>query len=97
MHTGDDERAWNEDMLVEVVHAFVSDAVGAAAREEIDLPHIVVCSDLETGAVSYSGPFRDGLSALVFAQRESDLDRTANTGRPMQFSVAALFPADEPG
>lgn len=95
MHIGDDDTTWSDDMIVEVVHAFVSDAVGAAAREEIDLPHIVVCRDPESGAVSYSGPFPDGLAALVSAERESRLDRVLNGGS-MDFSVAALFPVEIP-
>lgn len=95
MHVGDEDSTWRDDLIVEVVNAFVSDAVGAAAREEIELPHIVVCRDVDTGAVSYSGPFPSGLEALLFADRESALDRAFNAQNPMEFSVAALFPAQE--
>jgi hypothetical protein len=95
MRTSDDDGTWQDDMLLEAVQALVSKAVGEAAREEIELPHIVVCRDLETGAVSYSGPFPNGLSALVFAEQESVLDQSTNPVNPMQFGVAALFPAHD--
>lgn len=86
MTAGDDDSTWRDDLATEMVHAFLSQAVAAAAREEIDHPHIVVCRDAESGAVSYSGPYPDGLSALVVAEREAALD-------PMEFTVAALLPA----
>jgi hypothetical protein len=72
---------------------FLDRVVSAAEAEELDLPHIVVCSDKRTGSVSYSGPFRDGVAALVFAERESAVDRALNDGDPLTFSVAALYPA----
>lgn len=83
----------------DVVREFLVHAVGAAAVAEVGMPHIVICRDSETGAVSYSGPFRDGIAALVFAERESALDQALNIGEPMQFSAAALSPApmDAPG
>lgn len=93
MNDTDDESSWRDDMIAEVVRDFVSRAVGAAAREEIELPHIVVCRDTETGAVSYAGPFHSGIDALVFADHESRVDVEVNDGAPMEFSVAALLPA----
>lgn len=89
----DDESTWREEMFGEVVHGFVSDAVGAAAREEIDLPHVVICRDTESGTTSYAGPFDSGLSALHFAERESATERAAGN-RTMTFRVAALFAFD---
>jgi len=92
MAGGDDDQSWRDHLATEMIHDFLSRAVAAAAGEEIDLPHIVVCSDRETGAVSYSGPFPDGLTALVAAEREATLDRRGITEAPMEFSVAALLP-----
>lgn len=94
----DEDRTWHDDASVDAVYAFLSDAVSAAAREEIELPHIVVCRDIETGLTSYSGPFRSGLAALVAAERERVIDDATNDGAPMAFSVAALHPggSDEP-
>lgn len=94
MHS--DEGSWREDLFGEVVRGFVSDAVGAAAREEIELPHLVICRDTETGITSYAGPFDDGLSALVHADRECASERAAGN-HTMTFRVAALFPVDREG
>ena len=91
--SGGDEERWRDDLATEIMHAFLSRAVAAAAREEIDLPHIVICRDRETGAVSYSGPFPNGLTALVVTEREADSERRAGGVSTMEFSVAALLAA----
>ncbi|MET3962902.1 hypothetical protein ABIE44_002836 [Marmoricola sp. OAE513] len=93
----DDEReesSWRDDLRVEAVQEFLRGAVGDAGVAEMEMPHIVVCLDEETGSVSYSGPFPDGLTALVFAERESAVDRELNDGPQLLFSVAALYPTD---
>lgn len=95
-HHEDDTSSWRDDLRVEVVHEFLVGVVGAAAAAEVEMPHIVVCQDSETGARSYSGPFPDGIAALVFAEAESAVDRALNDGAPLQFSVAALYPATRP-
>lgn len=87
---------WRDDFKVEVVHEFLSRIVGAAEAAEVDLPHIVICHDIDTGSVSYEGPFPDGLAALVFAERESAADQEQNDGIPLVFKVAALYPAGTP-
>ena len=95
----DDSRehsSWRDDIRLDAVHEFLTQAISAAGLEEIDREHIVVCRDTETGAVSYSGPFADGISALTFAENESALDRDLNDGVPLSFSVAALCPAPQP-
>ncbi len=81
-----------DDLRFEIVREILARAIGRAAVAELDLPHIVICRDATTGAVSYSGPFPDALEALVFAERESALDRALNVGEPMRFSAAALYP-----
>lgn len=96
MDVGDSDRTWRDEMATEVLYAFLSKAVSAAAREEIDLPHVLICRDVETGAVSYSGPFPTGLAALAAAEREQQVDDATNDGPPMSFSVAALLPAVVP-
>ncbi|HET6153924.1 MAG TPA: hypothetical protein VFE15_13300 [Marmoricola sp.] len=90
------EGSWAEELRIEVVHEFLARIVGSAESAKLDLPHIVVCRDIETGAVSYSGPFPDGVSALVFAERESAVDRELNDGEPLSFGVAALYPSERP-
>lgn len=97
MQHGEGSNAWRDDPVSELVEEFLARALGAAAVGEIDLPHIVVCRDEETGTVSYSGPFPDGLTALVFAERESALDQALNDGDPLRFSAAALYPTGPRG
>lgn len=92
MQRDDDDATWKDDLLVEVVRAFVVRAVSGAAVAEVDLPHIVVCRDPETRTTSYSGPFPTAVDALVAAEREGAEDRRVGAGPPMEFSVAALFP-----
>lgn len=94
MNDEDDPTNWRDDLRVEIVHEFLSGLVGAAGVAEVDMPHVVVCRDDETGAVSYSGPFPDGIAALVFAERECAIDRELNDGAPLEFSVAALYPCE---
>jgi hypothetical protein len=80
-----------DEVPLEALVAFLRGVIGAAAVEEIDLPHIVICHDAETGATSYAGPYPDGLAALAAAELESCKDATSGMGRPMEFSVAALY------
>ncbi len=88
---GSSSGSGRDDFRGELLREFLVRAVGAAAIAEVDLPHIVVCRDDETGAVSYSGPFPNALAALVFAERESALDLALNDGPPMRFLAAALY------
>ncbi len=97
MFSGEEDRTWRDDMALEAVHDFVARTVGAAAREEIDRSHILICRDSETGVVSYSGPFPNGLAALVAAEREREVDDATNDGAPMIYSVAALLSVSSPG
>jgi hypothetical protein len=92
MYEDDQDSTWADDLRCEVVHEFLTKIIGAAETAELDLPHIVVCRDDQTGSITYSGPFPDGVTALVFAERESALDRELNDGEPLNFGVAALFP-----
>jgi len=91
----EDTTSWRDDLRVDLVHQLLSEAVSAAEADEIDLPHVVVCHDDETGAISYSGPFGDGLAALVYAERESSIDRALNDGELLRFEVVALYPTDQ--
>jgi len=86
--------SWHDDLRVEMVQAVLGNMVAAGEVAELEMPHIVVCRDQESGAVSYSGPFADGLAAMVFADRESAIDRELNDGEPLSFVVAALYPIE---
>jgi hypothetical protein len=93
-HYDDEHSSWQDDLRVDRVNNFLSELLSSAGVAEVDMPHIVVCRDDESESVSYSGPFPDGLTALVFAERETELDRRLNDGDPLTFSVAALYPAE---
>jgi hypothetical protein len=76
----------------QMVHLVLDSLVGESVRE-IDLPHLVLCTDLETGAVSYEGPYPDGMTALAAAESEStELDAEVSGFR---FTVAPLLPTRE--
>lgn len=97
MQHGESGGSWRDDLRFEIVREILARAIGRAAVAELDMPHIVICRDETTGAVSYSGPFSDALEALVFAEHESALDRSLNIGEPMRFSAAALYPTPDHG
>lgn len=94
---GDEHTSWRDGLRVEIVYEFLSRAICSAEAGEMALPHIVICHDEQTGSVTYSGPFPDGLAALVFAERECAMDSQLNEGAPLGFRVAALFPTDRRG
>ena len=57
----------------------LTDALAGAESATICLPHVVLIADRETGSVSSSGPFTNGLTALVHAEevhRQLDMDDT---------------------
>ena len=99
MHDDHEPTSWRDDLRVDMVHEFLSQIVAVAEVAEVTMPHIVICRDgaagtvsCAAGTVSYAGPFPDGLSALVHAERESALDRALNDGGQLTFTVAALYP-----
>lgn len=92
----DEHTTWRDDLRVEVVREILNKALGVAGVAELELPHIVISRDEETGSETYSGPFPDGLTALVFAEREVAVDRELNEGVPLVFRVAALHSTDHP-
>lgn len=92
MYDGDAAQVPFEDRRREGVPELLARVIGAAAVSELEVPHIVVCRDHETGVVTYSGPFPDAVAALVFAERERVLDGELNSGAPLGFGIAALFP-----
>ncbi|MET3961867.1 hypothetical protein ABIE44_001801 [Marmoricola sp. OAE513] len=57
---------------------------------EADLPHIVSCCDVVTGAVDYAGPYPSRLEAELAAGLERDLDRDCD--ERLRFKIAPLYP-----
>ena len=74
----------------------VLDSLVSESMREVESPHVVVCTDTESGTESYQGPYRDGLTALVAAEAEADDLGTAVSG--LRFSVAPLLsPREDEG
>lgn len=58
--------------------------------QDLDAPHLVVCTDLEDGTVSFQGPYPDALTALLAAEAECGDLGPELLG--LRFSVAPLLP-----
>ena len=54
--------------------------------------HIVITRDIETGVVTYNGPFDTGLEALTTAHAFLEKERATSSGREITLTVAPLFP-----
>lgn len=86
--------SWRDDLRVDAVQEVLNRVLGSVEAAEVEMPHIVICCDEETGSETYSGPFPSGLAALVFAESECAVDRELNDGTPLRFRVAALYSAE---
>lgn len=71
--------------------AAIDHAVAVAAIEAA-LPHIVVFESPSGEGLSFSGPYDNGVDALVAAERELALERASSGVRPASFRVAPLYP-----
>jgi len=74
------------------------DMLVCGAVRDMDLPHVLVCTDHTTSSVSLSGPYPDGLAALCAAEADHVLERRQDPDSSTEFSVIALVPpgASEP-
>lgn len=68
------------------------DMLVCGAGSDIDLPHVLVCTDHATGAVSFSGPYHNGLAALCAAEADHVSERRQDSDSSMVFSVRSLVP-----
>lgn len=59
---------------------------------DMDLPHVLVCTDHTTSSVSLSGPYPNGLAALCAAEADHVSERRQDPDSCMVFSVIALVP-----
>jgi hypothetical protein len=73
----------NKNLMERIVQLLASEAV-----EQIEDPHIVICADPATGVAAYSGPYENGLSALVAAARDHQLELNNDPSSRFEFSVA---------
>lgn len=97
--SGEPGPAWTAEVAARLIEHLVRSGV-----DELDQPHVVVCTDPATGSSSYLGPYPDALSAAVAAEvgREvaaTDADPRAGDADPLthlRFTVAPLQGADPP-
>lgn len=68
------------------------DMLVCGAVREMELPHVLVCTDHATSSVSLSGPYPNGLAALCAAEADHVLERRQDPDSSMVFSVVALVP-----
>jgi hypothetical protein len=66
------------------------DAVVRDESRELSGPHVVMCTDRHSGYVTLSGPYPDGMSALVAADWEDQQLREIHE-RGFRFTVVPLL------
>jgi sugar phosphate isomerase/epimerase len=85
------------DYLVEPILRLLRERLVAEAVAELDLPHVVICTHLDTGATSIQGPYPDALAAAEAAQRDHDAlarDTTPGSEGRLKYTVVPLIEAD---
>ncbi len=75
------------DLFALVVESIVREELG-----DLDRPHLVICTQRGSSAVTYLGPFANGVEAVVAAehQRESAVRQGEHDSR---FAVAPIYPS----
>ncbi|NYG08633.1 hypothetical protein BJ986_003120 [Phycicoccus badiiscoriae] len=71
----------------------VTEFLVALTISEADLPHIVICRSADTDVLTFSGPYSNGLLAVLAADREQRLEGAPAGDPSMTFTVAPLYPA----
>ena len=79
----------DSEVVIDALSKILSEAIEESERYEQGLPHLMICSDLATGYMTFSGPFNDRSSAQQVAARESH-DLGAES--PFVFRIAPLYP-----
>lgn len=79
--------------LAELVQS-VNRIITGLERYEVELPQVLICTDMMTGEQSFSGPFRSPNEAERLMQHER---WSAGRDSSLRFSVAPLYPVFEPG
>jgi hypothetical protein len=88
----DDPNRDSEGPLVNWAARVLIDLVSDQALEEAELPHILICRALDTGYVTYSGPYLTAMDAMVAADYEEGLAAN-DTEIDLEFSVAPIYRA----
>ena len=87
----------DDDVRLDLLREIISRAVTAAEAAELELPHLVICTDRQTGHTSYAGPFPDALAALTYAEIQAARDRAAPEDPLIRWSVSVLLPPEPIG
>lgn len=75
--------------VVKELSKVLFEAIDETQQYEQELPHILVCIDHSTGAVTYSGPFRSRDEAQQMATREA---AAVGVVTPLAYETAPLYP-----
>ncbi|WP_193612773.1 hypothetical protein [Nocardioides lijunqiniae] len=76
----------------EALAALLLDRIVDGAVAELDVPHVVICTELPGGATTCRGPYPDALAAATAAERQrASLAGWAGEGA-RRFGVAPLHP-----
>lgn len=95
-----DELAESEvpvDEVLQRMSDLVTNALVADSVDSLSQPHVLICHDPETGFTAYSGPFDDGMAALVAAQQTLDEELEPEQACRMHLQVAPLSRPGVPG
>jgi hypothetical protein len=76
-------------LVIDALSKILSEAMEESERYERELPHLMICTDLTTGYMTFSGPFSDRGAAQQIALRES---HNLGADGPFIFRVAPLYP-----
>jgi len=85
----------NHELRLEILREFLTGVVARTEMAELELPHLVVCSDERGEVTTYSGPFPDVLTALAYAESEAASCSTDPSSDDLTFTVAALYPPED--
>lgn len=72
----------------------IAELLGRLFLEELEQPHIVVCSAGSGVAPTFSGPYSSALEAMTAAEDERRREVAAGS-HDLTFSVAPIYPAME--
>ncbi|GAA4727945.1 hypothetical protein GCM10023350_08770 [Nocardioides endophyticus] len=75
---------WMEVLLTQLV---------AEEMADLERPHVVVYEHVDTGFVTYQGPYPNAMSAVLAGLSERDAT-CATEGEQVSYKVARLFDAD---
>jgi hypothetical protein len=76
-------------LVIDALSKILSEAIDESERYERELPHLMICTDLTSGYMTFAGPFSDRNAAQQVALREA---HCLGADVPFIFRVAPLYP-----